>query len=274
MGERLFPVRPWWFKQKMERAERQKPRLHFGQAPATRELRRASYNSSMQRSSCSFAAGARWFPAIAAFVLLSCLSAMAGKDFVMPAARPAHAYPAHEEHGDEKITVAVDPYDMGDKAQIFSVNYREYDYLPVFLIVTNDGDQPVSLGGMNVELVTVHREKLGAATVDDLLRRMSHPQRNDRPSPLPIPLPGSRKVKGTVSGKTMDEINRAMFSARAIEPHTTRAGFVFFDVSDISTPLAGANFYLTGVADAGGNELMYFEVPMEKYLSAPEAKKP
>ncbi|MFI5114071.1 MAG: hypothetical protein ACHP7J_02920 [Terriglobales bacterium] len=228
----------------------------------------------MLKSLCAGAVGARFIPAIAAFVLLSCLGAMAGKDFVMPAAQPARTYPAHDEHKMEKVTVAVDPYDMGDKAQIFSVNYREYDYLPVFLIVTNDGDQPVSLGGMKAELVTVNREKLWAATVDDLVRRMSHPQRNDRPSPLPIPLPGGRKVKGVVSGKTLDEINRAMFSAKAIEPHTTRAGFVFFDVSDISTPLAGANFYLTGVDDAGGNELMYFEIPMEKYLSAPEAKKP
>ena len=25
---------------------------------------------------------------------------------------------------------------------------------------------------------------------------------------------------------------------------------------------------------AGGTELMYFEIPMEKYLSAPEAKRP
>jgi hypothetical protein len=29
-----------------------------------------------------------------------------------------------------------------------------------------------------------------------------------------------------------------------------------------------------GVRDAKGNELMYFEIPMEKYLSAPEAKQP
>jgi hypothetical protein len=228
----------------------------------------------MQKSSCAGAAGARCVSALAAFVLLSCLSAMAGKDFVMPAARPARTYPAHDEHGTEKVTVAADPYDMGDKAQIFSVNYREYDFLPVFLIVTNDGEQPASLHGMKAQLVTVNREKLDAATVDDLQRRLAHPQRNDRPSPLPLPLPGGRKVKGAVSGKTLDEINRAMFSAQAVEPHTTRAGFVFFDVSGISTPLAGANFYLTGVQDAGGNELMYFEVPMEKYLSAPPAQKP
>jgi hypothetical protein len=28
-----------------------------------------------------------------------------------------------------------------------------------------------------------------------------------------------------------------------------------------------------GVQDAKGNELMYFEIPMEKYLSAPQAKR-
>jgi len=90
---------------------------------------------------------------------------------------------------------------------------------------------------------------------------------------LPIPLPG-KKVKGAVSRKAQDEIDQAQFAAKAIEPHSTSSGFLFFDVSDISTPLAGANFYLTGVRDAGGTELMYFEIPLEKYLSAPEAKKP
>jgi hypothetical protein len=48
---------------------------------------------------------------------------------------------------------------------------------------------------------------------------------------------------------------------------------MFFDVSDIANPLAGAHFYLTRVRDAKGNELMYFEVPLEKYLSAPEKQK-
>ena len=77
-----------------------------------------------------------------------------------------------------------------------------------------------------------------------------------------------------MSRKTRDEIDHAQFGAKAVEPHSTARGFLFFDVADISNPLAGANFYLTGVHDAKGNELMYFEIPMEKYLSAPEAKRP
>jgi len=191
----------------------------------------------------------------------------------MPAAQPARTYPAHDDHPTEKVAVAVDPYDMADKANIFTVNYRDYGFLPVFFVVTNDSDQPISLSKMKAELITVDHTKLLPAVPDDLLRRMSHPSRNDRPNPLPIPLP-QKKVKGGVSSKTWDEIERSQFSARAVEPHTTVSGFLFFDVSDISTPLAGANFYLTGVRDASGNELMYFEIPMEKYLSAPASKSP
>lgn len=211
---------------------------------------------------------------VATLVLLFCLAAMAAKDFVMPSAHPARTYPAHDEHAQEKVTIAVDPYDMGDKAQIFSTDYGRYGFLPVFFIVTNDSDQPVSLSGMKGQLITVKRTKLYPATNDDLFRRMSNPRPKTGPSPLPIPIPGS-KVKGAVNSKTREEVERAQFVARAVEPHSTAAGFLFFDISDIASPvLAGANFYLTGVRDAGGNELMYFEIPLEKYLSAPEAQKP
>jgi len=136
-------------------------------------------------------------------------------------------------------------------------------------VVTNDGDQPISLNGMSVQFVTVNHSKISPATADDLYRRLSHPSQSNVPSPLPIP---RKKVKGAVSQKTLDEIDAAQFQAKAVEPHSTQSGFLFFDVEDISTPLAGANLYLTGVRDANGHELMYFEIPLEKYLSAPQNK--
>jgi hypothetical protein len=215
---------------------------------------------------------ARCAALVLVLALLAFPTAIAAKDFVMPAAHPARTYPAHEEHADEKVTVAVDPYDVEYKADIFSVNYRNYEFLPIFFVVTNDGDQPIALADMQVQLITVNRSKLSPATAEDLVRRMSHPRRSDRPNTLPIPLPG-KKVKGGVSQKTMDEIDRAQFSAKAVEPHSTARGFLFFDVADISNPLAGARFYLTGARDAKGKELWYFEIPLEKYLSAPQPKK-
>jgi hypothetical protein len=71
-------------------------------------------------------------------------------------------------------------------------------------------------------------------------------------------------VKGTVGKKALDEINAAQFSAKAVEPHSTQSGFLFFDVSGLSSPLAGARFYLSGVRDAKGGDLLYFEIYFEK----------
>jgi hypothetical protein len=159
---------------------------------------------------------------------------------------------------------------MADKADIFSVHYNEESLLPIFFVVTNDGEQAIALSGMKAQLVTVNRTKMSPATVDDIYRRLSRPSTSTTPSPLPFP---RKKVKGTVGKQALEEIQRAQFGARAVEPHTTQAGFLFFDVSGVSTPLAGAHFYLTGVRDSKGDELMYFEIPLEKYLAAPQPAK-
>lgn len=208
-------------------------------------------------------------PAAISVVVLTSLFCFAAKHFVMPAAQPANSYPAHDEHPDDKITVALDPYDKSDKASIFTIHYNEVDFLPVFLVITNDGNQPVSLADMKPEFVTVDRAKLPPATEDDLYRRIARPTASDTPSANPLPWP-KKKVKGAVSQPEMEEITDSAFAAKAIEPHTTRAGFLFFDVSGISAPLPGSHFYLTGVRDAKGNELMYFEVSLDKYLSPPK----
>jgi hypothetical protein len=194
---------------------------------------------------------------------------LAGKEFVMPHAEPAKSYPAHDEHPLEEMTVAVDPYDLADKAKIFSVQYSEIGFLPLFVVVTNDGGQPVELSGMKAQLVTVSRAKLSPGSQEDISRRLSSPSTNTSRYPIPFP---TKKVKGGLSKQAAEEIENARFVAKAVEPHSSQSGFLFFDVSGISVPLAGAHFYLTGVRDAKGNELMYFEVPLEKYLSAPASR--
>ena len=190
---------------------------------------------------------------------------LASKNFVKPVAKTAINYPAHDFHREEKVAIAADPYDTPEKARIFSINFAQYGYLPIYFVVTNDGDQPVSIANMDITLMTANHSKLTPITLDDLYRRLSNPQANTRPSPLPLP----HKVKGAVSKKELDEIESSQFAAKAVEPHSTQSGFMFFDIGGIHSPLKDANIDITGVNDAKGNELMFFEIPMEKYLNAP-----
>jgi hypothetical protein len=189
---------------------------------------------------------------------------LAAKDFVKPSAQPARTYPAHDDHTNEKVAIAADPYDSPEKAKIFSVNFQGHGLLPIFFIVTNDGDQPISIANMQVTLTTAGRAKLTPITSDDIFRRISDPRANTNPAtPLPFPVP-HKKVKGTISQKERDEIETSQFAAKAVEPHTTQSGFFFFDVEDVSSPVEGARIFVTGVDDAQGTELMYFEIVLRK----------
>ena len=206
-----------------------------------------------------------WF-----LVLLVCAAYLvpqvrASKTFVKPEAKSAINYPAHDFHRDEKVAIAADPYDTPDKAKIFSINFAERGFLPIFFIVTNDGDQPVSIANMEITLITANHSKLTPVATEDLYRRMTNPQVSTRPSPIPLP----HKVKGNLSEKQRDEIETSQFAAKAVEPHSTQSGFLFFDVGGINSPLRGANIDITGVSDAKGNELIYFEISADQYLNAP-----
>lgn len=205
----------------------------------------------------------------ASIVLAGSLMCFAGKEFTMPKTKPAAAYPAHDYHSNEKVTVALDPYNTPEKMKIFVVNYRELDLLPVLMVITNDSDSPISLTDIKAQLVTGDGTKLSPATEDDVYRRVSHPSASGARVPLPFPTGG--RVKGGVNTKEWTEITNAQFKAKAVEPRGSQAGFLFFDISDVQNPLQGATFYLTRVHDGSGNDLMYFEVPLDK---AQEAAKP
>ena len=211
-------------------------------------------------------------PQATAAVLLITTAALAfaAKEFTPPRAFPAKTYPARDEHADEKVAIAADPYDTADKsATVFALKFNQHGLLPINLIITNDGDEPITLLNLKAQLVTANRTKISAATSAELYRRMSHlTRRGDEPQkiPLPVPLP-RRKPEAGVGKQGENELDNAPFKAKAVEPHGTQAGFLFFDVSDLDHPLAGAHLYITGVKSSSGNELMFFDISMEKYLS-------
>ena len=205
----------------------------------------------------------RWVFAVVVLGLSIGVSQLwAFKDFVMPKAENANTYPSKDAEPKEKITAAVDPYATAPKDEIFSTHYVQEGILPVFLIISNDGDKPISITKMSAELVTATRAKLEALTADDVIRRVAHVNASStnpgHAGSIPIPL-GNKNKKAQ---QQMEEVNRAKFSAFAVEPHSTQSGFLFFDIQDVRNPLQGAHIYLTGVHDANGNELMYFDIPV------------
>jgi len=85
---------------------------------------------------------------------------------------------------------------------------------------------------------------------------------------MPGPIPAI-KVKPKASDKEVEaDFNTFEYQALVVEAHTTRAGFLFYDVSQLEHPLRGAKLHLRELRDADGNELFYFELPFDKYLKS------
>jgi hypothetical protein len=212
---------------------------------------------------------------VMAVALTLALSAVAAKQFVMPRALPAADYPAHDTHPTEKVSIGADPYDSKDKEkQLFVGDYLDHSFLPVFIVVSNDGDKPIALTNIRVELLTRDRAKAPAINDADLYRRFTNTKRyqdkssGSRRLPYPIPLP--KKDQGGVKKELREEFDAAQFFAKAVEPHGSQSGFMFFDIGGLDDPARGASITITGVKDGDGNPLMFFEVPLDKYVNAPK----
>lgn len=203
---------------------------------------------------------------IFAIVLATALALYASKEFQPPKVDKAATYAAHDSHSTEKVSIAADPYDTAQKASIFRLKYLDRGILPINLIITDEGGSPISLTKMQVQLVARSRHaKLSPLDPDDIYRIMTHTKRNDdvARTTSPLPFPRTHRVGG-MSEQDRDEVERSRFQAEAVEPSNTHSGFVFFDVSGLDNPLDGATLYVTGIRDNGGNELMYFEIPLSK----------
>jgi hypothetical protein len=189
-------------------------------------------------------------------------------DHVQPPVQPATTFAAVEVHADEKIAIAAEPYDTKEKEALFRVDYLAHGVMPVRLIVTNNGDKPISLRDARILFETAGGDRIQTAEPEDVERLMTRKEREGSKIPMPGPIPGI-KLKPKASNKDIEaDFNTFEYGALVVEAHTTRAGFLFYDVSQLDHPLKNAKLYLYKLRNADGDELFYFEIPFNKYLQS------
>ena len=209
---------------------------------------------------------------LASSILLLAALPAAARDHEPPPVRPAQSYAAVEVHSQEQVAIAAEPYDTKEKESIFRVDYLKQGFMPVLLTITNLGDHPISLNDARILFETASGATVQAAEPEDVQRTMTRAQRQGRTIPIPAPLPGIHiKTKGNFQA-IQDDFNTFEYKALVVDPHSTQAGFLFYDVSGLAHPLRGAHLYVREVRDAHGKELFSFEVPFDKYIQSKSGK--
>jgi hypothetical protein len=208
----------------------------------------------------------RLLPVVAALLAVASLATPLLAQHAAPLAQAADQYPAFERHAADHLSIAADPYDTPKKASIFRVDYGSANIIPIRIVITNEGDTPISLDNARIDFITAAGDKIPAAEPRDAERAIDRPA--DPRNKIPI---GPIKIGG--KGKNQDkkieqDFSEFQYNAIAVEPHTTRAGFLFYDLQDLESPLTGAHLELRRIQSSDGRELFAFEIPFNKYLAS------
>ena len=195
-----------------------------------------------------------------------------------PPVKPASEYTVNDPHPNEHVTLAADPCTATEACPFFRLPYVSHGFLPVRVIVTNDRDEALVLDDVRIQFLPAEGEKEAAATDEDLNRRLFS-RKSATPTRLPIiPITIHHEP---VDQKIINDDNDFGFTSTVVPPHSTRAGYVFYDTRSIDDPvLKGAELYVKMIhyTDPKGAkvELFAFTLPFDKWLAAqpkPEPKK-
>ena len=196
------------------------------------------------------------------FILFVGVVPFAGAADKAPAqAQPATTYGDVDQHPAEHVSIAAEPF-TGSRAEFFHLNYPAYGIMPIRIIVTNDGDTPISLAQARIDFITASGDKIPAAQIEDMQRIINIPPNAAERVPIgPIHVGG----KGKNKNKQILADNQAYaYASIAVEPHSTRSGFLFYDVSQLDHPLIGAKLEVRKVQASDGKEMFAFEIPFYK----------
>jgi len=141
-------------------------------------------------------------------------------------AKDATAYPAVDFHTKEQVAIAAEPFDTGRNARSFRSTTSSIAFFPSAFIVTNTGDHPVSLRDARIFFISAEGDKVPAAEPEDVERRVR--PKDSRGHDIPVG-PIKLHTKGSASDDKIEaDFDRFEYAALAVEPHTTRAGFLFY----------------------------------------------
>jgi len=207
------------------------------------------------------------FPLTLGLALCIAAPLLLASDHKMPSPKDASTYASYDAHAAEHVVIAAEPYDTEEKGKIFRVHYIENGFMPIYIIVTNNGDKPISLDQARIDFISAEGDRIPAAQPEDIERRMTHITGAGKVIPLPAPLPPVKTKPKTPDKKIEQDFADFEYSAITVPPHSTRAGFLFYDMAGLGpTPIKGAKLTLRDLRDAAGKELFYFQIPLDKYL--------
>ena len=207
---------------------------------------------------------------VAAMVALVTAPAFAGGKKAPPPLQ-ANQYPAFDTHPDEHVSIAIDPCNDPKDCDFFRLPYIRHSLIPVRVIITNNSDSALDLNDVRMQFITANNDKLPAATLDDINRRLFNAKQAKEGNRIPlIPIPIHR---APIDKKITDDDNDFGFQGTTVNPHSTLAGYLFYDVKDLDDPpLKDAEIYVKMIHSASGKELFAFSIPFNKWLKATAAK--
>ena len=184
-----------------------------------------------------------------------------------PPFQPGPASSFANRQTNDKVTMAADPYAMGDKVKVAfgKVDPYQYGVLPVLVVIQNDSSAAIKLDGLKVEYVGPNHDRVDATPAKDV-RYAKGPQ---RPAVIDGPAGRVPKILGKKNPLDEWEIEGRAFSAQMLAPGQTASGFFYFQTG----LQRGATIYLRGMTEANsGKDLLFFELPLSSDLPEPVRK--
>jgi hypothetical protein len=183
-----------------------------------------------------------------------------------PPAKPAAQYAAFDAHASEHVTIAAEPCEDPKQCPFFRLPYIQHGLLPVRVVITNDSDRPLSLEDARMQFISANNDKIPAATEDDINRRLFTIKSAEGTKIPLIPI----TIHHSIDKKITQDDNDFGFKSTVVEPHSTLAGYLFYDIKDLDDPaLVHAELYVKMVHSLDKTlELFSFSVPFDHWLAA------